>query len=219
MDSPAFGIVIAILGIAGGAAVSAALTAYPAIARALLYLALFVCWACVVLGGAIAIPKLLPGGLRPTGIQMLLYALSIFAFGTTLAWQRISHEESTKGPKIMAQVPPPPLTPPSEVVTQKGHAKVTPTKGMETPHVLGLDVRGDHQGSGNAAYEILSTGTENKPAIGADVTIHALPGQSATGVRIVQNGPGTGMRIIQNGPGVGLRVNMISGGPTNNIGN
>ncbi len=86
-----------------------------------------------------------------------------------------------------------------------------PTMSNDENRVVGAEIIGNHQGG--AAAEINSTGTALSPSVGADVSVQGQPGQSVTGLRVIQNGPGTGLRINQTGPGVGLRVTVGSGTP------
>ena len=82
-------------------------------------------------------------------------------------------------------------------------------RAPQTPTgVVGMDVEGHNQGSGNAAYEINSHGTPEAPSTGAEVTAHGQSGQNVTGLRVTQSGPGTGLRIVQSGSGTGLRVTV-----------
>ena len=71
------------------------------------------------------------------------------------------------------------------------------------PDVVGLDIENSGGGTG---MEINSHGTPSAPSVGAVISATGIPGQSVTGVRVTQNGPGTGMRVVQTGPRVGMRV-------------
>jgi hypothetical protein len=75
--------------------------------------------------------------------------------------------------------------------------------------ITGAEIIGNNQGG--PAAEIQSNGTVGNPSVGADITANGQPGQSVTGLRVIQSGPGTGLRVIQNGPGVGMRVTVGQG--------
>jgi len=83
--------------------------------------------------------------------------------------------------------------------------------GSQLDHVTGLSIVGNGQG-GPAAEIISGGGTQSAPSVGMDLNTVAKPGQSVTGVGVIQKGPGTGLRVIQTGPGVGLRSTATVGG-------
>jgi hypothetical protein len=72
--------------------------------------------------------------------------------------------------------------------------------------ITGWQIIGNQPGAASAI--INSTGTSNSPSNGAVVNVKPQPGQSATGVSIIQNAPGTGLIINQSGPGTGLTINV-----------
>jgi hypothetical protein len=86
-------------------------------------------------------------------------------------------------------------------------AQVMPNNS-DPNHITGMKIEGNSQGG--AAAEIIG-GAGANPA--ADINVTAGPGQSATGLHVIQTGPGTGLRVIQNGPGTGLRVGVTVGKP------
>lgn len=83
----------------------------------------------------------------------------------------------------------------------------TRTAQADRTHTLvGAEYTGKDQGG--PVGDIRSTGTPEGPSLGADIVVNAQPGQSATGVRVHQSGPGTGLRVVQSGPGTGMRVTV-----------
>lgn len=72
--------------------------------------------------------------------------------------------------------------------------------------IVGHTIEG--RGQGGVAEEIVSNGSPKGPTTGAEINVHGLPGQSLTGVKVIQSGPGTGLRVIQNGPGTGMRIKV-----------
>lgn len=75
-----------------------------------------------------------------------------------------------------------------------------------TGEIVGHTIIGN--GQGGAAEEIISNGSPGQPSTGADINIRAHPGQSVTGMRVIQNGSGTGLRVIQSGPGTGIKITI-----------
>jgi hypothetical protein len=89
-------------------------------------------------------------------------------------------------------------------------SKVLPMPNNDdSKHVIGHEIIGNNQGG--AAVEIQSNGSPGQPSTGADLKTIIPPGQSGTGLKVIQNGPGTGLKVIQTGPGVGLRSTVIVG--------
>ena len=80
------------------------------------------------------------------------------------------------------------------------------------PPVTGMTVSNSNGGTG-ADVRVSGSAEQAEPSVGLDVGATAKPGQSVTGLRIIQTGPGTGMRITVggNGPAVGARVNVGTG--------
>jgi len=72
--------------------------------------------------------------------------------------------------------------------------------------ITGWQIIGNQPGA--TAASINSTGISGSPSNGAVVNVKPQPGQSATGVSIIQNTPGTGLIINQSGPGTGLTINV-----------
>lgn len=68
-------------------------------------------------------------------------------------------------------------------------------------------------GNGGSGADITATGIAGQPApVGWDIQASGAPGQSVTGLRVIQNGPGTGMRITVGGtgPATGVRVGVVA---------
>lgn len=76
--------------------------------------------------------------------------------------------------------------------------------------IIGTDIQNSGGGIG---LDIQSVGTPEAPSLGGESIVHAQPGQSAIGTRIVQSGSGVGMRVVQSGPGVGFRSVVMSTKP------
>lgn len=76
-----------------------------------------------------------------------------------------------------------------------------------TNQVTGAKIEGNNQGG--AAAEIVNSGG----GTGANIDVTGAPGQSVTGLRVQQTGPGTGLKVIQSGPGTGLSVKTTIGKP------
>ena len=94
-------------------------------------------------------------------------------------------------------------------VTVSDNAKSKPSD------VVGAVIVGN--GQGGVAADIAVTGTSGQmaPVVGMDIHATGAPGQSVTGLKIIQNGPGTGLRVTVggNGPAVGVRSTVTSGTP------
>jgi hypothetical protein len=98
---------------------------------------------------------------------------------------------------------------------------LTLTSSAQTPlppngingSVTGLEIV--ENGQGGPAVDIESHGSPNGSSVGYEQNVHGMPGQSVTGTRVIQTGPGTGMRVIQTGPGVGFR-STVTIGPNSN---
>lgn len=84
------------------------------------------------------------------------------------------------------------------------------TNNKAPPAVVGYEVIGNQQGG--VADEVTSQGGPN--SVGRDITVCGKPGQSVTGMRVIQSGPGsgTGERVVQMGPGTGVKITVYSGG-------
>lgn len=76
---------------------------------------------------------------------------------------------------------------------------------MLKPHgqVVGLAIQNYSSGIG---MHIDTSGGTSALSVGAEVIVSTQPGQTATGVHIVQGGSGTGLKITHSGPGTGLRI-------------
>lgn len=83
---------------------------------------------------------------------------------------------------------------------------------FENNSVTGMTIQGNSQG--DPAAEFSATGSHNQaaPPVGLDINAVGGPGQSVTGLRIIQNGPGTGLKVTVggSGPATGVRVNVES---------
>lgn len=86
-----------------------------------------------------------------------------------------------------------------------------PMSDGQEPHLFGINVENSGGGTG---MEILGGGEPG--SIAHEISLTPQPGQGATGLRVVQSGPGTGMRIVQSGPGTGLKISVgVPKDPTN----
>jgi hypothetical protein len=65
-------------------------------------------------------------------------------------------------------------------------------------NAIGMDLQAGPNATGGI---IVNRGT----GVGADVHVVVPPGVSATGVRVIKEGPGSGLTVIQGGPGTGLK--------------
>jgi hypothetical protein len=76
-------------------------------------------------------------------------------------------------------------------------------------HLVGATIIGNGQGPA-ADVTVMGSPGRTSPAVGMDINVAGKPGQSATGLNVIQNGPGTGMRVTVggNGPAVGVRVSV-----------
>jgi hypothetical protein len=65
---------------------------------------------------------------------------------------------------------------------------------------------------GGVGADISVIGSGQEPKTGLDIRADGAPGQSVTGLQVIQNGPGTGMRITVggDGPATGVRVTVGS---------
>jgi hypothetical protein len=75
--------------------------------------------------------------------------------------------------------------------------------------VTGMTIEGNRQGG--TAAEVNVTGSVNQPApVGLEINAVGAPGQSVTGMRVIQNGPGTGLKVTVggDGPATGVRVRV-----------
>jgi hypothetical protein len=79
-----------------------------------------------------------------------------------------------------------------------------PNTGAKQTDITGITIEGNSQGG--AAAKIRSNGTPNNPSTGGDINVTGAPGQSITGLHVIQSRPGTGLSVIQSGPGTGLKV-------------
>ena len=83
------------------------------------------------------------------------------------------------------------------------------TETGRTSQATGVEITGNSQGG--PAAEVIGNG---QGGVASEVRVSGCPGQSVTGLRVTQNGPGTGLSVVQTGPGVGMRVVVGIGGPS-----
>jgi hypothetical protein len=76
-------------------------------------------------------------------------------------------------------------------------------------HLVGATIIGNGQGTA-ADVTVMGSPGQTSPAVGMDISAIGRPGQSVTGLNVIQNGPGTGMHVTVggNGPAVGVRVSV-----------
>jgi hypothetical protein len=94
-----------------------------------------------------------------------------------------------------------PTAPPSQAISPSHKSDVAQSSNS----ITGLTI---DNGGGGTGMTIDNSGG----GTGANVVVNPRPGQSATGVEVIQRGPGTGLEVIQNGPGTGLNVTVGSPG-------
>jgi hypothetical protein len=77
---------------------------------------------------------------------------------------------------------------------------------LNLPPVTGLSIANSGGGTG-ADITALGSAGSSVPVIGKDIQMNLCSGQSATGVSVIQNGPGTGMKVTVggDGPATGVR--------------
>jgi hypothetical protein len=76
--------------------------------------------------------------------------------------------------------------------------------------ITGMTIQGNHQGGAAAEVNVTGSANQAKPPVGLDINVVGAPGQSVTGLRVIQNGPGTGLKVTVggDGPATGVRVTV-----------
>lgn len=79
--------------------------------------------------------------------------------------------------------------------------------------VTGMTVEGNGQGSAAADVSVTGSTNQSVPPVGLDVNAVGAPGQSVTGLKIIQRGPGTGLKITVGGDGSATGARVTVGAP------